>query len=57
MEPFEFIFDYAIHLFDFIQNKTVRTVVQIAAMILATAALLALLYGLTKAALWIIGLW
>jgi hypothetical protein len=56
MEPFEAVFDCVIHLFDFIQNKTVRTVVQIAAMILTTAALLALLYGLTKAALWIIGL-
>lgn len=56
MEPFECIFDCVIHLFDFIQNKTARTVVQIAAMVLTTAALLALLYGLTKAALWIIEL-
>ena len=56
MEPFECIFDCVIHLFDFIQNKTARTVVQIAALVLTTAALLALLYGLTKAALWIIEL-
>lgn len=54
MEPLEFIFDYIIHLFDFIKNTGLRVFAQISAMIVLTLILVAMIWGITQLILWII---
>ena len=54
MEPLEFIFDYIIHLFDFIKNTALRVFAQISAMIVLTLILVAMILGITQLILWII---
>ena len=54
MEPLEFIFDYIIHLFDFIKNTALRVFAQISAMIVLTLILVAMIWGITQLILWII---
>ncbi len=48
MEPFEFVFDYIIHLFDFIKNTHFRAFIQIVAMIIFTAVVVAILLLISK---------
>ena len=54
MEPLEFIFDYIIHLFDFIKKTALRVFAQISAMIVLTLILVAMIWGITQLILWII---
>lgn len=54
MEPLEYIFDYVMHLFDFIKNDVFRLVVQIFAMIVLTLILITMMWGIAQLVLWII---
>ena len=54
MEWLEFVFDYIIHIFDFIKNEIVRTIVQIVSMIILTTVLVLIILGATKLILWLI---
>jgi hypothetical protein len=54
MEPLEFLFDYVIHLFDFIKNAFFRTFVQIIAMTLFTAIIVAIMWGISKLIIWMV---
>ena len=54
MELLEFIFDYIIHLFDFINNTALKVFVQISAMIVLTLILVVIIWGITQLTLWII---
>ena len=51
---FEIIFDYVMHLFDFIKNEVVRAVVQILAMLVLTVLLCAIIFGISELIVWII---
>lgn len=53
MEPLEFIFDYIIHLFDFIKNTSLRIFIQILAMIVATVVIITLIFGIAQLVIWI----
>jgi hypothetical protein len=53
MEPFEFIFDYIIDLFGFIKNTTLRTFIQICAMIVITILIVIIIFGVSQLIIWI----
>ena len=52
MEPFEFVFDYIISLFDFIKNTSLKAFVQIAAMVVFTMIILAIIFGVCRLIIW-----
>lgn len=52
MELFEFVFDYVLHIFDFIKNSFLRTFMQIVAMGILTIIIVAFIWGISQLIIW-----
>ena len=50
----ELIFDYVIHLFDFIENEVVRAIIQIFSLLILTVLIIGIIFGISKLIMWII---